>query len=106
MGEGSNGRDHSTVSRQIAKLESLGLVVRLGRTEDQRVRAARITEQGKAVVSALAAARQRLLDRLFADWSDEDRVAVGRLNRKLADAMLRASAERITTTRRTPRHGT
>jgi DNA-binding MarR family transcriptional regulator len=87
------GRDHSTVSRQVAKLESLGLVARASRDGDQRVRAARITPAGKAVVLAIARARQSQLDRLFQGWSDEDREALGRLNRRFADALLRVAAE-------------
>ena len=89
------GRDHSTVSRQIAKLETLGLVARHGRSEDQRVRAAKITDNGEAVVLALAEARQRLFDRLFAGWSDEEREAVGRLNRRLVDAMMDAAPAKL-----------
>jgi DNA-binding MarR family transcriptional regulator len=87
------GRDHSTVSRQIAKLERLGLVARAARDGDQRVRAARITHAGKALALAIAKARQSQLDRLFRDWSVEDREALGRLNRRFADALLRAAAE-------------
>lgn len=87
------GRDHSTVSRQIAKLERQGLLVRQGRDGDQRVRAARITAAGDAAVQAIARARQTQFDRLFRAWSDEDRAALGRLNRRLADAMLEVAAE-------------
>jgi DNA-binding MarR family transcriptional regulator len=87
------GRDHSTVSRQVAKLERQGLVVRQARDGDQRVRAARITSAGEAVVQAIARARQTQFDRLFRTWSDADREALGRLNRRLADAMLHAAAE-------------
>ena len=88
------GRDHSTVSRQIAKLQSQGLVVRYASGDDRRVRGAKITERGETVVRAIASARQRLFDRLFATWSDEERAALGRLNRKLADAMLQAATAR------------
>jgi DNA-binding MarR family transcriptional regulator len=87
------GRDHSTVSRLVAKLESQGLVVRQARDGDQRVRAARITPAGEAVVAAIAQARQTQFDRLFRSWSDKDREALGRLNRRFADALLRAAAE-------------
>ena len=41
------GRDYSTVSRQIAKLESLGLVSRCASPNDGRVHAAVITDQGR-----------------------------------------------------------
>ena len=85
------GRDHSTVSRQVAKLEGSGLVVRPAPEHDQRVRAARITPAGAATARAIGAARQRVFDRLFAAWSAEDREAVGRLTRRLADDMARAA---------------
>ena len=85
-------RDHSTVSRQVAKLEDLGLVTRKQNKRDQRVREAVITEDGKRTVRAFTAARRRLLGKLLADWSEEDRAALARLNRKLADAMLKARA--------------
>src|SRR5580700_3772652 len=42
------GRDYTTVSRQIGKLESLGLVKRRGTASDGRVREAVITRKGKA----------------------------------------------------------
>jgi DNA-binding MarR family transcriptional regulator len=86
------GRDHSTVSRQVAKLESLGLVSRRANKSDQRVREAAITEEGKRAVRAITNARRRLLGKLLADWSQEDRDALARLNRKLADAMLKVRA--------------
>src|SRR5271154_5682081 len=41
------GRDYTTVSRQIAKLESLGLVARRPAKTDSRVREAVITAKGK-----------------------------------------------------------
>src|SRR5882724_10469033 len=40
------GRDYTTVSRQIAKLESLGLVARQADAADRRVREAVITHKG------------------------------------------------------------
>jgi DNA-binding MarR family transcriptional regulator len=84
------GRDHSTVSRQIAKLDSLGLVARRQSKRDQRVREAVITEKGRRAVRAITAARRRLFGKLLAGWSEEDRQALARLNRKLADAMMKA----------------
>jgi DNA-binding MarR family transcriptional regulator len=91
------GRDHSTVSRQTAKLETLGLVTRRQGAHDQRVREAVITADGRRAVQAITKARRRLLGKLLADWNEEDRQALARLNQKLADAMRkgRASAERI-----------
>ena len=83
------GRDHSTVSRQVAKLGQLGLVEREARAGDQRVRAVTITERGSDVADRLSSARQRLFEHLLAGWSEEDRRALARLNTKLAESMKR-----------------
>jgi len=90
------GRDHSTVSRQIAKLESLGLVAREPDGQDQRVRAAVITPEGRRVADALSAARDRVFARLLDGWSAAERSDLTRLNRKLVDSMnaLRRSVQR------------
>jgi DNA-binding MarR family transcriptional regulator len=83
------GRDHSTVSRQVAKLEALGLVAREMQAEDQRVRAAAITAKGCDVARTLAAARDRLFRRVLDEWSDEDRASLTRLTARLAESMKR-----------------
>ena len=41
------GRDHTTVSRQVARLESLGLVRRQGNAADRRVREAIVSPKGQ-----------------------------------------------------------
>ena len=50
---GQAGRDHSTISRQVARLERLGLVARQAAAGDQRVREARITEAGERLIAAI-----------------------------------------------------
>ncbi len=82
-----SGRDHSTISRQVAKLEALGLIIRQVAAHDQRVREACITEAGRRMVSAITKGRRRLLGELLRDWSREDRGTLARLNRRLADGM-------------------
>lgn len=86
------GRDHSTVSRQTARLAKLGLVTRRQATRDQRVREAVITADGRRFVRAITIARRRLFGKLLAGWSAKDREGLARLNRKLADAMMNARA--------------
>jgi DNA-binding MarR family transcriptional regulator len=81
------GRDHSTVSRQTAKLENLGLVKRRAGKVDQRAKEAVITVEGRRLVQAITKARRRLFGKLFADWNTADVQALARLNRRLADAM-------------------
>lgn len=80
-----NGRDHTTVSRQISKLESLGLVARCSSPKDGRVRAVMITDKGRAMTDALDAARQKILEGLLAEWKAEDVRHLARLLRKMAD---------------------
>ncbi|TXH83868.1 MAG: MarR family transcriptional regulator [Rhizobium sp.] len=81
------GRDYTTVSRQLAKLESLGLVTRGSDIEDRRRSIAEITEEGKMRFRAVREARRRALARALADWSNEDRQSLTRLVRRFADAL-------------------
>ncbi len=81
------GRDPSTVSRQLAKLEQLGLVKRPSTHEDMRVRAATITNAGSRTLAAITEARRRLLGELIGDWSADERRVFPQLVQRLADAM-------------------
>jgi DNA-binding MarR family transcriptional regulator len=81
------GRDHTTISRQLGKLESLGLIARLGGEGDRRVRAASLSPAGEAVVEAITAARRRLLSKALAGWSDADIANLAALNRRFVDAL-------------------
>ena len=88
------GRDHSTVSRQTARLEALGLIKRHAGKADQRAREAVITADGRRLVQAITKARRRLLDKLLADWSASDLDALANLNLRLAEAMRNAQISR------------
>lgn len=80
------GRDHSTVSRQTARLEALGLVVRVPSTEDARVRQLAPSEKGKALLQKVRLARRKMLERHFRGWTDQDRkVLVQLLNRMVSE---------------------
>lgn len=81
------GRDYTTVSRQVAKLESLGLVARRGSARDRRVREAIITPKGKAMTDLVDAARERIGRAIFASWDAHDIDELVRLMRKFADAV-------------------
>jgi len=80
------GRDHTTVSRQVAKLESLGLVERQAGA-DRRVRNAVVTPKGKLMTDAVDAARDRLGRAIFQSWDVEEMDNLVRLMRKFADAV-------------------
>tara|TARA_R110002020_G_scaffold79562_2_gene199312 strand:+ start:75 stop:575 length:501 start_codon:yes stop_codon:yes gene_type:complete len=79
------GRDYTTVSRQVAKLESLGLVDRKGSAADRRVREATITPKGKAMTDLVDEARERMGRAIFASWDQRDIQELVRLMRKFAD---------------------
>jgi len=79
------GRDHSTVSRQVAKLEKLGLVERRPNGQDRRVREAVTTTKARALTHALDEARQRLWTQALSTWTGAERRDLVRLLRKLAD---------------------
>jgi DNA-binding MarR family transcriptional regulator len=82
------GRDYTTVSRQVAKLESLRLVARHASKDDKRVHEATITAKGRAMTDALDAARERIASTLLAHWSKQDLQDLARLLRRFADDLL------------------
>ena len=86
------GRDYTTVSRQVARLEALGLVERRSSAEDKRVREAIVTPHGKEATNAIDAARERMALTVFRNWSREDFDELNRLMRMLADGMSANSA--------------
>jgi DNA-binding MarR family transcriptional regulator len=81
------GRDYTTVSRQVAKLEALGLIKRHASEADRRVSEATITPSGKAMTDAVDRARERIVGTMFASWDDHDVRELVRLMRKFADAI-------------------
>jgi DNA-binding MarR family transcriptional regulator len=81
------GRDYTTVSRQVAKLESVGLVERQAAAADRRVSQATVTAKGKAMTDAVDRARERIAAAMFATWAERDISELVRLMRKFADAV-------------------
>ena len=81
------GRDYTTVSRQVSKLEELGLVKREENIGDRRVRKVAITSQGKAMTNRVDAARERIGRAIFDSWEPQEVEALLRLMRKFADAI-------------------
>lgn len=83
------GRDHTTVSRQMAKLEELGLIERQASARDKRVREATVSAKGQAMIDALNAARERLANRILASWTDPELDQLRHLLRRFADDLMR-----------------
>jgi len=82
------GRDYTTVSRQLTKLESLGLVGREASQRDKRIRETVITRKGREMTSAIDKARDRILTAMLREWSHQEITTLARLLRQLADAAL------------------
>jgi DNA-binding MarR family transcriptional regulator len=81
------GRDYTTVSRQVSRLEALGLVQREENSVDRRIRRVAITPRGKAMTDRVDSARERLGRAVFDSWEPNDVVELIRLMRKFADAL-------------------
>ncbi len=82
-----SGRDYTTISRQVARLESLDLVKRQANPMDRRVREAVISAKGKAMTDHIDAARERMANAIFKDWSKDELDAFVKSMRKFADAL-------------------
>lgn len=78
------GRDYTTVSRQMAKLESLGLIRRQPGEKDRRVTEATATEAGVAMNAAIDVARGKMARRIFDQWDDADIETLTRLMSRFA----------------------
>ncbi|MFT4273921.1 MAG: MarR family winged helix-turn-helix transcriptional regulator [Pantoea sp.] len=76
------GRDYTTVSRQVAKLEEIGLAQRQKNTKDKRVNEAVITAVGKVMTDKIDAARSRIYGEVFQAWQENERVELARLLQK------------------------
>ncbi len=83
----ASGRDYTTISRQVAKLESLGLALRQTGAVDRRVREVVITPAGLAMTGAVDQAREKVLTAILATWSRGEIQELARLSRRLADAI-------------------
>lgn len=82
------GRDHTTVSRQVATLGRLELVTRHTGTSDGRERKVAATQEGLAIVHALDTARERLVQPILAQWDEQDWKTFASLLRRFADDAL------------------
>lgn len=78
------GRDYTTVSRQLAKLESLGLIMRQPGQKDRRVTEATTTPAGVAMNAAIDTARERMARQIFDRWEDADVDTLTRLLSRFA----------------------
>ncbi|GHH50462.1 MAG: MarR family transcriptional regulator [Gammaproteobacteria bacterium] len=81
------GRDYTTISRQVTKLEGMGLVLRSENARDRRMREAVVSPAGKAMTDQIDAAREQMGREIFKTWEPEDLDDLVRLMRRFADAL-------------------
>jgi DNA-binding MarR family transcriptional regulator len=82
-----SGRDYTTVSRQVARLESLGLALRRTDAVDRRIRGVVLTPAGLAMTGEVNRVREKLLTAILATWSPGELRELARLSRRLIDAI-------------------
>lgn len=81
------GRDYTTVSRQVKRLESHGLVVKQAHEKDKRITSVTISPEGKALTMRIADARMTLMNQIFSNWKAQDVNDLFRLVRQYADSI-------------------
>lgn len=81
------GRDYTTVSRQVKKLEAQGLAHKQPNANDRRISEVTLSEQGQAIFAQIAQARQKLMNQVLANWSPDEVQALFTLTRKYADSL-------------------
>ena len=79
------GRDYTTVSRQVTKLEDLGLIKRQSSKIDSRVKEATLTAKGRALANKISQARETRMNRALGKWNKQDLADVTHLMRRLVD---------------------
>lgn len=83
------GRDHSTVSRQVAKLEAQGYVERDADRADGRVQQLRLSRHGRLLASRIARERRHAMSAVLADWQSTELAALHDSLQHLAETLRR-----------------
>jgi len=102
IGEGESRATHlasrlgvspPVLSRHIAELEELGLVVRRPDPADGRAQLVALSEEGLAQLREFEEERSARLRGYLAEWSEEDALEAGRVIEKLTDSLNRSIRE-------------
>ncbi len=89
------GLEHSTASRVLGEAESEGLVRRHTDPADRRRTIVQLTSKGRTVVRATTNMRCRVIDEVFADWSEEDLGTLADLLQRMARTVSERAPEVI-----------
>ena len=81
------GVDKSTITPQVRRLETRGLVERKSSADDRRAALLALTTKGQSVQQRRAATGAALIDKLLQTWPPHDRTEFARLFRLFADQL-------------------
>jgi DNA-binding MarR family transcriptional regulator len=81
------GRDYSTVSRQVTRLQALGLVHSELSKTDRRQRLLSITAAGTNTIKKIDRARKSVMSEALDGWSQAEIAELARMTTRLAAAM-------------------
>lgn len=81
------GRDYSTVSRQIARLQELGLVESAPSETDRRQRLLSVTPAGRSTIRKIDRGREAVMSEALDGWSQAEIAELARMTTRLAAAM-------------------
>ena len=81
------GRNYSSVSRQIDKLEAAGLVRTYPAARDFRVRMSELSDRGKEIYATIQRTRERIMRDAMNDWKPGDKEHLLQHLTRLVDAM-------------------
>jgi DNA-binding MarR family transcriptional regulator len=85
--------DASTVTRQVSTLVAGGFVERRSNPDDGRSSNLAVTEAGRRTMRRVEGERRRVLEMMFADWDEDDRVGLGQVLTRLNVALIEQAAE-------------
>lgn len=81
------GKNYSSVSRQIDKLESAGLVRTYPSDADSRIRISELTKYGEEINSKISLTRERIMQGALSDWNPEQKKDLLNNLRRLYDSL-------------------
>jgi len=81
------GKNYSSVSRQIDKLETAGLVHTYPSSSDSRVRVSELTKYGEEINAMISLTRERKMRDALADWTPAEKHDLLYHLRRLFDSM-------------------
>ncbi|MCZ8521297.1 MULTISPECIES: MarR family winged helix-turn-helix transcriptional regulator [Paenibacillus] len=81
------GKNYSSVSRQIDKLETAGLVHTYPSSSDSRIRMSELTNYGESINEMINLTRERMMQEALADWTLEEKNGLLHNLRRLFETM-------------------